>query len=146
MTRYAFWFGNRAVVWLLALALPVVGLAGVVSELRGPAHVHADASAPHGASMPGHAHERVEHHHHAAGDGAIEVDDDDDDHYHEALAGERNKSSSSGAFDTLTPAFLPPVWNSRSGAIAAGDARKPPPPVPGRLERPPIPPAVRLFA
>jgi hypothetical protein len=134
----------KTLVWLLALALPIQNLAVVALQLRGPAHIHADASSEHGPH-PGHPHDQVEHHYHGANQGAIEVDDDDDDHHHEPQAPESNKRVTFSSFDALTLALLPAVVQPVSGAIAAAVVREPPPPFPGRLERPPTPPAAWFF-
>ena len=132
----------KILIWLLALALPIQGLAVATLEIRGPAHFHTEPS--EGGPHPGHAHARAEHHHHAAADGAIEVDDDDENH-RDVQALWRNDSGSFAGVDTLTQASFPAVIQRRAGAIASAGLREPLPPFPTRLERPPTPPAGRFF-
>jgi len=58
---------RRAIAILVALALPLQGIAAASMQARGPAHFHA-GSAPH-------SHRHVEHHHHAHGSDAVSAEE-----------------------------------------------------------------------
>lgn len=124
---------RRAIALLIALAVPIQGFAGIASDLRGPAHFHADD--PSGTR---HWHGDVEHHHHAADPAVVEIDDGDDQR-HAAAATGNGKRIASSALDTLMDAafVLPP--RPDTGAVLVRDSAKRIPYFPGIPERPPRP-------
>lgn len=116
------------IAWLIALVLPVQGLAAATIGLRGPAHYHDHAQSPlH--------HEHVEHHHHAPGEGAVEVDDDD--HAHLLLAAGLGSRGLFIPFDALIPATPALPAKPAASPIIVNFSSESPSPVPHRLERPP---------
>ncbi len=121
---------RRAVVSLLALALPVQGFAGITMELRGPAHFHA-----HGDSVSRQGHAHVERHHHAADEGVVEVADDA--HHSAALAAGEDKRTVFGSLDTSTASLFVFSPRSLAGAIPADRTAERAGHIPGRPERPP---------
>jgi len=113
--------------------VPVQGFAGIVPELRGPAHFHADDP-----SAARHWHGDVEHHHHAADPAIVEIDDGDDQR-HAAVAAGNGKRVTSGALDTLTAAALVLPSRPDSGAVRARVPARLGFYFPGMPERPPRP-------
>ena len=135
---------NRAIAWLIVLALPLQAVFAASTAPRGPAHVHLAPTSqddPHAA----HAHGDIEHHHHDAGEGAIEVGDDTDHHHDAAIAETGRKSGIDGSADALiaTPAGF--RLDDANPGLFPGNAPKPPHGFIGRLERPPKPGPIRAL-
>lgn len=134
---------RRIVVWLLALVLPLQGLAATLVQVRGPAHVHARSEArtvlvdfrrpPSLAHVHAHG---VAHHHHGADDASVTFVDGDrfgDAQPHDAgTAGD-----AAGAFLPLPAEAVRWLGAAIGHLRRAGPAWTPTTTDPTRLERPP---------
>ena len=122
---------------ILALVLPVQGMALVAMGMRGPAHFHAASIEYEGGHA--HAHTGTEHHHHHADEEGVMLVEADDDGHHQLESTEEGASRQGigGAGDALPSMAQPVRMSAAAQDLAAADAVKPPRAFIGRLERPP---------
>jgi hypothetical protein len=122
---------------ILALVLPVQGMALVAMGMRGPAHFHTASTADEGGHT--HTHTSTEHHHHHADEeGVMLVEADDDDHHQlESMEEGASRQANGGSGDALPSMAQPVRMSAAAHDLTAADAVKPPRAFIGRLERPP---------
>ena len=131
---------------LLALVLPVQGVALVAMGMRGPAHYHVapivDDEHEHAHT---HIHAGTEHHHHHAEDESVILADDDDDHHPlESMEEGASRQAAVNACEALPSHVVKVPVSVVALALTGANAAKPAQGFAGRIDRPPD--AARLAA